>query len=63
MSNQDDIRRQQLLKEVREQIERERYQRPGQREFRESVDDDSDRITTDIQNALRQMQQSRDKKS
>ena len=48
MSSADEIRRQRL----REQIEAERYRKEGI-PVRESVSDDADRITTDIQNALK----------
>ncbi len=59
----DDSRPQRIAEQIREQLERERYSRSSETgSVRESVSDDSDRITTEIQNALRDAQNAKDKK-
>lgn len=60
MATPDDIRRDRPAKEIQESQQPERYRKEGEVERRAS--DDSDRITTDIQNVLTDWKPSQDKK-
>ena len=60
MANQDETRRERLAKEIQENQQPERYRKEGG--FEKRASDDSDRITTDIQNALVDWKPSQDKK-
>jgi len=60
MATPDDIRRDQVERRAQESQHPERYRKEG--EFEKRASDDSDRITTDIQNVLEDWKPSQDKK-